>query len=63
MKQPLQPLNLLIINLKGKSFHNSIDWSWIYLQMNLPPWLGKFLRFTVFILLKNAFCETPSLLV
>ena len=27
MTQPLKPLNLLTINLKDESFHNSIEWS------------------------------------
>ena len=63
MTQPLKPLNVLTINLKDKSFHNSIEWSRLYLQVNISPWLGKFFRFTVFRFLENAFCETPSLLV
>ena len=28
--------------------------------MDIPPWLGTIFRFTVFILLENAFSETPS---
>ena len=36
MTQPLKPLNLLIINLKNESFHNSIEWSELYLQVNIP---------------------------
>ena len=59
MTQPLKPLNLLIINLKDESFHNSIEWSELYLQVNIPQWSGKIFRFTVFRLLKNVFCETP----
>ena len=36
MTQPLKPLDLLIINLKNESFHNSIEWSELYLQVNIP---------------------------
>ena len=61
--QPLKPFNLLTINLKHESFHNSIRWSRLYLQGNIPPWLGKIFTFTVSRLLENAFCETPSPLV
>ena len=39
MTQPLKPLNLLTINLKNESFHNSIKWSGLCLQVNTPPWL------------------------
>ena len=63
MTQPLKPLKLLTINLKDESFHNSIEWSGLYLQVNIPPWLGKIFKFTVFRLLENAFCETPYPLV
>ena len=63
MTQPLKPLNLLTVNLKDESFHNSIEWSGLYLQVNIPPCLGKSFRITVFRLLENAFCETPSPLV
>ena len=44
MTQSLKPLNLLTINLKDESFHNSIEWSGLYLQVNIPPWLGKLFR-------------------
>ena len=48
--------NLLTIRFKNKSFHNSIEWSWLNLQVNIiTPWLGKFFRFSVFRLLENAF--------
>ena len=63
MTQPLKPLNLSAINLKDESFHNSIEWSGPYYQVNITPWLGIFFRFKVFRLLENALCETPSLLV
>ena len=63
MTQALKALNLLIINLKDESFRNSLEWSGLYLQLNIPPWLGTVFRFTVFRLLENAFCETPSPLV
>ena len=59
MTQSLTPFKLLTINLKDESFHNLIEWSELYLQMNIPPWLSKNFRFTVFRLLENAFCETP----
>ena len=52
-----QPFNY--IKLKDESFRNSIEWSGLYLQVNIPPWLGKFFKFTVFRLLENRFCETP----
>ena len=50
-------LKLIRINFKNKSLHNSIDWSGLYLQISIPPWLGKFSRFTVFRLLENAFAK------
>ena len=50
--------NLLTINLKDESFHNSVEWSRLYLQVNNPSLEKKF-RFTVFRLPENAFCETP----
>ena len=56
MTQPLKPFNLLAYNLKDESFHNSLEWSGLNLQMNISPWLGKIFRFTVF-------CETPTPLV
>ena len=63
MIEPLKPLNFLTINLKDESFHESIEWSGFCLQVNIPSWLGKIFKFTVFRLLKNTFCETPFLLV
>ena len=54
MTRPLKPL---IINLKDKSFHNSIDWPGLYLQTYIPPWWGKISRFTGFRLLKKAFAK------
>ena len=63
MTQPLKALNLLTINLKDESFRNSLEWSGLYLQVNIPPWLETAFRFTVFRLLENASCETASLLV
>ena len=60
MTQPLKPLNLLSINLKNKSFHNSLEWPGLYLQVNISTWLGKIFKFTVFRLLENAFCKIPS---
>ena len=35
-------------------------WSGFYLQVNIPPWLGKICRFKVFRLLENVFCKTPT---
>ena len=55
MTQPLKPLKLLTVNFKDESFHNSIEWSGIYLQVNILPWLRK-----IFKLLENVFRETPS---
>ena len=63
MTQTLRPLNLLTVNLKDESFHNSMEWSGLYLQVNIPPWLRKIFRYTLFRLLENAFCETPSTLI
>ena len=51
---------LLTINFKYKYFHNSVDWSGLYLQVYIPSWLPKELKlYTVFRLLKNAFVELP----
>ena len=63
MAEPLKPPNFLTFNLKNDSFHNSLEWSWFYLQMSIQSWLGKIFRCAVFTLLENAFCETPSPLV
>ena len=41
MTQDLKPLNVLTINLKDESFHNSIEWSGFYLQVNIPLCLKK----------------------
>ena len=60
MTQPLKALKLLTRNLKDESFHNFIEWSELYLQVNIPPWLGKNFKFTVFRLLENEFCQIPS---
>ena len=38
-----------------ESFHNSIKWSVLYLQVNIPPRLAEIFRFTVFRLLEKAF--------
>ena len=38
MTQTLKALNLLTINVKDESFHNSTEWPGIYLQVNIPPW-------------------------
>ena len=37
MTQPLKPLNLLAVNLRDEFFHNSIEWSGFYLQVNILP--------------------------
>ena len=63
MTQPLKPLNFLTINIEDESLHNSIEWSRIYLQVNIPPWLGNFFGDLVFRLLENEFCETSLPLV
>ena len=52
MTQTLKPLKLLTINLEDESFHNSIEWSGLYLQVNIPPWLEKNFRFSVQITIK-----------
>ena len=52
--------NLLINNFKYKYFHNSVDWSGLYLQVYIPSWLPKNSRlYTVFRLLQNAFMKLP----
>ena len=55
-----EPIWSLLNMTHDTSFHNSIEWSEIYLQANIPPWLGKILRFTVFRLLQNVFVILPS---
>ena len=50
---------LLIIHFRNKYFHNCVDWSGFYLQVYIPSWLEKSLRFTVFRLLENAFVKLP----
>ena len=47
--------SLLAINFKYKYFHNSVGWSGLYLQVYIPSWLAKMLKFTVFRLLESAF--------
>ena len=59
MAQRLKLFSLLAINLKDKSFRMV----GLYLQVNIPPWLGKIFRFTMFKLLEKGFCETPPSLV
>ena len=49
----------LTINFRNKYFRNSVDWSGHYLQVYIPSWLVKILRFTVFRLLENAFVKLP----
>ena len=51
--------NFLTINLKNKSFHNSIDSTGIYLQVYIPSRLAKFLWFTVSRFLESAFVKLP----
>ena len=46
-------------NLKDKSFLNSLDWSGLYLQVHIPTWLRKKIRFTVSRLLENTFVKPP----
>ena len=53
------PSKLLTSNFNNKYFHNSVDWSRIYLQVYILSWQAKVLRFTVFRLLKNAFVKLP----
>ena len=53
-------INLLNINFKNKSFHNSKDCSGLHLQGYISSWLGKTFIFIVFILMKNAFEELPN---
>ena len=55
MTQSLQ----LTINFRNKYFHNSVDWSGLYLQVYVHSWLAKVLRFTVFRLLENALVKLP----
>ena len=50
---------LLTINFRNKYFYNSIDWLGLYLQVHIPSWLAKILRFTIFRLLENAFVKLP----
>ena len=53
--------NLLTINLKNNSFHNSVDWAELYLQVYIPSQLGKIFRCTVFKLLGNVFMKLRHL--
>ena len=61
--------NLLTINLRNKFSLNFIDWSWLYLQVYIPPvHVLKYIfvcksrnisRCTVFRLLKSIFSKPP----
>ena len=51
---PLKPLKT--INLKDKSFHNSIDGLGLLSRVS-PTVAGEKFQFTVFILLENAFVK------
>lgn len=51
--------DLLSTNLNDKSFHDSIEWSGIYLQVNIPLRLGKTFRFSLFRLQENPFVKLP----
>ena len=50
---------VLAINFRNIYFHNSVDWSGLYLQVYIPSWLAKILALTVFRLLENAFVKLP----
>ena len=52
-KTTLKPLNF-------KSFHKSMERSGLRLQVNIPSWLGKIFRLTLFTLLENEFLKFPS---
>ena len=54
---------LLTINFRNKYFQNFVDWSrtGLYLQVYIPSWVTKVLRFTVFRLLENAFVKLHCL--
>ena len=52
---------LLTINFRNKYFHNSVDWSVLYLQVYIPSCLAKFLRFSVFRLLENNLWKSLAL--
>ena len=54
MTQSLKPLT---IDLKYPYMIVSIDYSGYYLQVCIPPWLGKFFRFTVLRLLNKSFLK------
>ena len=43
----------------NKYFHNSVDWSGLYLQVYIAWWLSKILRFTDSWLLENVFVKLP----
>ena len=49
--------SLLTINFEYKYFHNSVDWSGLYLQEHILSWLVKNLRFKVFRLVENVFVK------
>ena len=52
-KTTLKPFNF-------KSFHKSLERSGLRLQANIPSWLGKIFRLTLFTLLENEFLKFPS---
>ena len=60
MTQPFKPLTS---NLRDTSFHNSVDWPGVYLQVDIPPIAGEYFRFKVFKLLEIAFIKLPSSLI
>ena len=59
MRQPSKPLNY---NIKDKSFHHSIEWSGLYLQVNIATWLEKIFIFIVQITGK-CYCEEQLLML
>ena len=50
---------LLTIHFRNIYFHNSVDWSGLYLQVYIPSWFAKILILTVFRLLENALVKLP----
>ena len=55
-KTHLKPL--LTINLRNKSFHNSMECLGLYLKVNIPPWLENFQIYSVQNT-EKCICETP----
>ena len=53
--------NILTIYFKYKYFHNSAHWSGRYLELYIPWWLVKVLRFNICRLLENSFVKLPRL--